>query len=223
MMIHQGGRVQLEPFLCSLDDGVALLGRARDEDVGAGAAVALVREHRKGQIADRQTETQGHQAVAAAVLPRLHGLPLPRVVQGHIVDAANVVGITTRPIGRGPLRCGLTCFLLALGTRQAKIAMLAETRQTDHEAIPVERAGAPKRSTGRLQRKRGHSRREEEWWTAMRFPVGSRTTVQGATQTCLTSVFGMRTGEPGRYGRPTTNVMRLDIESMLDAHAAYWK
>jgi hypothetical protein len=40
----------------------------------------------------------------------------------------------------------------------------------------------------------------------MGFPVGSRTTVQGPTQGCLTSVFGMGTGDPARYGRPTTNV-----------------
>ena len=40
----------------------------------------------------------------------------------------------------------------------------------------------------------------------MGFPVGSRTTVQGPTQSCLTSVFGMGTGDPARYGRPTTNV-----------------
>jgi hypothetical protein len=46
----------------------------------------------------------------------------------------------------------------------------------------------------------------KEWWTAMTFPVGSRTTVQRSTWICLTSVFGMRTGEPDRYGRPTTSV-----------------
>jgi hypothetical protein len=48
----------------------------------------------------------------------------------------------------------------------------------------------------------------KEWWTAMTFPVGSRTTVQRSTWICLTSVFGMRTGEPDRYGRPTTSVRR---------------
>ena len=42
----------------------------------------------------------------------------------------------------------------------------------------------------------------------MTFPVSSRMTVQRSTWICLTSVFGMRTGEPDRYGRPTTSVKR---------------
>ncbi len=62
----------------------------------------------------------------------------------------------------------------------------------------------------------------------MRFPVSSRMTVQGATWSCLTSVFGMGTGDPTRYGRPTTSVRPTvsglaALDSVLDAYAAFWK
>ena len=61
-----------------------------------------------------------------------------------------------------------------------------------------------------------------EWWTAMTFPVSSRMTVQRSTWICLTSVFGMRTGEPDRYGRPTTSV-RTSSSTKSIAYAAIWK
>lgn len=57
----------------------------------------------------------------------------------------------------------------------------------------------------------------------MGFPVGSRTTVQGPTQDCLTSVFEMRTGDPVRYGRPTANVKSRRQAGKTRAHAAFWK
>jgi hypothetical protein len=63
---------------------------------------------------------------------------------------------------------------------------------------------------------------EREWGTAKEFPVGSRTTVQVPTWTCLTSVFGMRTGDPGHFGRPPTNLrVGLLVESFEFIHTQF--